>query len=276
MQKKFLLRFITSAVAAALVVSAAVIPVNAASTSCGIPQSLLDCIKNSKSCNTVNVSNSCNNAVNDENIVNSINEAVEKYRSMFTSGNCGYSNSAVNPSQNTKSSCNTANTKSYSKPKTKTNTKQNTNTNTNTNTTAANTNTSTSTPAVSPSEYVNEVLRLVNSERAKEGLSALTLNNTLCKAADVRAAEIVKSFSHTRPNGTSCFTAVKEAGYTNYRSLGENIAAGQKTPVAVVTAWMNSPGHRANIMSKNFTTIGIGYLNTSSGYGHYWTQMFAG
>lgn len=122
-----------------------------------------------------------------------------------------------------------------------------------------------------PSAYAQKVVQLVNEERAKQGLSPLQVSNTVTSAAQVRTSEINKSFSHTRPDGTSCFTALEQAG-VSYRGAGENIAYGQPTPEAVVDAWMNSPGHRANILNEQFTTIGVGYevINGSA----YWVQMF--
>lgn len=123
------------------------------------------------------------------------------------------------------------------------------------------------------SAYAQEVVRLVNAERAKYGLSALSVNAKASQAAQVRAAEQARSFSHTRPNGSSCFTALKEAG-VSYRSAGENIAYGQRTPQQVVTAWMNSSGHRANILGSQFTQIGVGY--TLIGGTPYWAQFFIG
>lgn len=119
------------------------------------------------------------------------------------------------------------------------------------------------------------VLDLVNAARAENGKSALTLDEGLCDVAQLRAEEIVESFSHTRPNGTSCFTAIQEAGIRG-GAMGENIAAGQGSPAAVMNSWMNSDGHRKNILSGNFSSIGIGYVKSSSGYGHYWVQMFLG
>ena len=119
--------------------------------------------------------------------------------------------------------------------------------------------------------YVEQVIELVNAERAKENLPALTMSVELNNAAQIRAVETTQSFSHTRPNGSSFSSVLKENGIS-YRGAGENIACGQKTPEAVVTAWMNSEGHRANILNKNFTTIGVGYyLNGSTPY---WTQLF--
>ena len=123
----------------------------------------------------------------------------------------------------------------------------------------------------SESQYISEVVRLVNAERAKEGLAALQMDSTLNSAAQVRAKEIVTSFSHTRPNGSNCFTALSEAGIS-YNGSGENIAYGQKTPAEVVNAWMNSAGHRANIMSTKFTKIGVGCHNSNGTY--YWSQFF--
>lgn len=121
--------------------------------------------------------------------------------------------------------------------------------------------------------YAAQVVRLVNEERAKEGLPALTVDTGLTAAGNVRAKEIVASFSHTRPDGTSFATAIKEQG-VSYRNAGENIAWGQKTPEDVVNAWMNSPGHRANILNGNFTRIGVGHYQNGSGT-NYWVQLFA-
>lgn len=128
----------------------------------------------------------------------------------------------------------------------------------------------TQTPS-SNSSFADQVLTLVNQERAKAGLSALKTNSTITAAANKRAQETVQSFSHTRPNGTSFSTVLKEYG-VSYRTAGENIAYGQKTPQEVVTAWMNSPGHRANILNGNFGTIGIGVYQSGNTY--YWSQLF--
>lgn len=123
------------------------------------------------------------------------------------------------------------------------------------------------------SDYATEVVRLVNIERTKNGLSPLTMTQNLNNAATVRANEIVTSFSHTRPDGTSCFTVLKDLGIS-YNACGENIAAGQRTPAEVVNAWMNSEGHRANILNSSFNKIGVGVVENSSSYGIYWSQMF--
>ncbi len=123
------------------------------------------------------------------------------------------------------------------------------------------------------SSYISEVVRLVNKERQSRGLSALSADAVLNKAADVRAKEIVKSFSHTRPDGTRCFTVLDELGYS-YGTAGENIAYGQSSPSEVVNAWMNSEGHRANILSSQYTKIGVGCYQKGSTL--YWSQFFAG
>ncbi|MDO5559276.1 MAG: CAP domain-containing protein [Oscillospiraceae bacterium] len=121
--------------------------------------------------------------------------------------------------------------------------------------------------------YANEVLELVNKARSDNGLSALSLDTTLCSAALVRSTETVSVFSHTRPDGSSCFTVLDEFGI-NARTKGENIAWGQKSSQEVMTAWMNSEGHRANILNSSFTTLGVGVYN--SGGRLYWTQLFTG
>lgn len=119
--------------------------------------------------------------------------------------------------------------------------------------------------------YANEVLQLVNQERAKAGLSSLTSEAAITAAANVRAQESRQSFSHTRPNGTSFSTALREHG-VSYRTSGENIAYGQRKPQEVVNAWMNSPGHRANILNPSFNKIGIGVYQYNGTI--YWSQLF--
>lgn len=122
--------------------------------------------------------------------------------------------------------------------------------------------------------YVKQVVNLVNAERAKAGLAPLTIDSSVQAAAQVRAKECEQSFSHTRPNGSSFSTALKEQN-VSYRRAGENIAWGQRTPEEVVNAWMNSEGHRANIMNGNFTKIGVGYYQNAKGV-NYWSQLFIG
>ncbi len=129
-----------------------------------------------------------------------------------------------------------------------------------------------------PEELAAEVVRLVNVERAKEGLAPLGTYDSLTRAAQIRAPEIVTIFSHDRPDGTSCFTAMDQTGAKKGAyTWGENIAAGNATAAATVEQWMNSPGHRANILNAKFTHIGVGYQHSAgSTYGHYWVQMFTG
>ena len=127
----------------------------------------------------------------------------------------------------------------------------------------------TETPAFS---YAEQVVKLVNEERAKVGAGALTLDKEIEAAALARAKEIETSFSHTRPDGRNFSTALTDAGIT-FRSSGENIAWGQRSPEEVVKAWMNSEGHRANILNTNFTKIGVGYYQNGAGR-NYWSQLF--
>ena len=121
------------------------------------------------------------------------------------------------------------------------------------------------------SKFVSEVISLVNEERTKRGISELTINSNLQKAAQIRAEEQEQLFSHTRPNGTSCFTVLSEND-VKYRGAGENIAMGQRTPSQVMNSWMNSEGHRKNILNAKFTNIGVGVYKDSKGK-NYWTQM---
>ena len=125
---------------------------------------------------------------------------------------------------------------------------------------------------VALNDYAAEVVSLVNKERAKSGLSALTVDAKVQQAAQVRAQEQQTVFSHTRPDGTSCFTALKDAG-VSYTAAGENIAMGQTSPAQVMQDWMNSDGHRKNIMNSSFTKIGVGFYKDANGK-MYWSQMF--
>ena len=122
-------------------------------------------------------------------------------------------------------------------------------------------------------QYEQEVIRLVNEIRVQNGLSALTYNWELSRVARYKSQDMVDNryFSHTSPTYGTPFQMIRSFGLS-YRSAGENIAYGQRTPQAVVNAWMNSSGHRANILSSSYTQIGVGYVAN----GHYWTQMFIG
>lgn len=119
------------------------------------------------------------------------------------------------------------------------------------------------------SAYEKEVVRLVNIEREKRGLSSLSEDWQLSRVARYKSEDMRKNgyFSHTSPTYGSPFDMIRAFGIS-YKSAGENIARGYKTPAAVVEGWMNSSGHRANILSRSFTHIGVGYDNG------YWTQMF--
>lgn len=141
----------------------------------------------------------------------------------------------------------------------------------NTDTTSKPTNTNTSDSNVS--EYEKRVVELVNIERAKYGLSPLTLNAELSRVARLKSQDMRDKnyFSHTSPTYGSPFDMMKQFGIS-YRTAGENIARGQRTPEEVVNGWMNSEGHRANILNSSFKEIGVGYVAD----GNYWTQMFIG
>ena len=121
-------------------------------------------------------------------------------------------------------------------------------------------------------QYVSRIVELVNEQRTKAGLGKVTLDNTLKDAAMTRAKETVTSFSHTRPNGTS-FSTVLSQYNISYRGCGENIAWGQNSPEEVMNGWMNSSGHRANILNANYKKIGVGYYKAPNGR-KYWSQLF--
>ena len=125
--------------------------------------------------------------------------------------------------------------------------------------------------SASLSAYEQEVLDLVNAERAKYGLSALSADSKVQAAAKIRAEEIKSVFSHTRPNGTKFSTALTQVGAT-FRGAGENIASGQRTPEQVVNAWMNSEGHRANILNEKYKYLGVGCVSKGGSYA--WVQIF--
>ena len=112
----------------------------------------------------------------------------------------------------------------------------------------------------------------MNKERSKAGLNALSIDENIETAAMVRSKEIEKSFSHTRPNGSSFSTALSENG-VKFMGAGENIAWGQRSPEEVMNGWMNSSGHRANILNSSFKKIGVVYYVEANGR-TYWTQLF--
>lgn len=121
--------------------------------------------------------------------------------------------------------------------------------------------------------YEQEVVGLINEIRAQYGLPALKVNWELSRVARYKSQDMADKgyFSHTSPTYGSPFQMIKSFGLS-YRTAGENIAKGYGTPQAVVDGWMNSSGHRANILNASFTRIGVGY----SADGNHWTQMFIG
>ncbi|MCA1030271.1 CAP domain-containing protein [Bacillus timonensis] len=125
--------------------------------------------------------------------------------------------------------------------------------------------------ASSPSSFEEQVVQLVNSERAKQGLRPLTHRADLKNVAHKKAQDMINSnyFSHTSPNYGSPFQMLKTFGIS-YRTAGENIAKGQTTPQQVMNSWMNSSGHRANILKADYDSIGVGFYHGA------WVQMFIG
>lgn len=120
----------------------------------------------------------------------------------------------------------------------------------------------------------SEVARLVNVERAKAGLPALTINWEVSRVARYKSQDMINKnyFSHQSPTYGSPFQMMENFGI-RFTAAGENIAYGQRTPQEVMNAWMNSSGHRANILSSSYTQIGVGVAKASNGT-LYWTQMF--
>lgn len=118
-----------------------------------------------------------------------------------------------------------------------------------------------------------EILRLVNEQRSRNGLAALTLSDRLCELATLKAEDMAANnyFDHTSPTYGTPFDMLKQFGVP-YRSAGENIAAGQRTPEEVMNAWMNSAGHRANILNAGYTELGVGVAMGQRGV--YWVQLF--
>ncbi|MFF2857619.1 MULTISPECIES: CAP domain-containing protein [unclassified Peribacillus] len=121
-----------------------------------------------------------------------------------------------------------------------------------------------------------QVLSLVNEERLKRGLPSLKMDTSISHVAILKSEDMRDSnyFNHTSPRYGSPFEMMKSFGIS-YKYAGENIAAGQPSADAVMKSWMNSPGHKANILNKNYTHIGIGHV-TGGKYTHYWTQQFIG
>lgn len=121
--------------------------------------------------------------------------------------------------------------------------------------------------------FPDEVLRLVNIERAKAGVRPLRLSTELTRCAKIRAGELPTLYSHTRPNGSKCSTVLK--GITHGGYSGENIAAGCDNPADAMDGWMHSDGHRANILNPHYRELGVGYCLAPDSRGiHYWVQIF--
>lgn len=121
-------------------------------------------------------------------------------------------------------------------------------------------------------DLINEVYEITNNYRSLVGVSSLTLDSSLVEAASIRAKELNDSFSHTRPNGSSCFTVLSELGIS-YGTAGENIAAGYSSSQSVMEGWRSSSGHYQNIISSKFKKIGIGVNIINNQY--YWVQIFS-
>lgn len=126
-------------------------------------------------------------------------------------------------------------------------------------------------PSADASQFAQQVFELVNKERSNAGLSPLTMNSGLSNVAMAKAQDMYNNnyFDHQSPTYGSPFDMMKQFGIT-YNSAGENIAKGQTSATEVMNQWMNSPGHRANILNASFTQIGVAYYNSE------WVQEFTG
>jgi uncharacterized protein YkwD len=140
--------------------------------------------------------------------------------------------------------------------------------------------TPTATPQSGTHPFAQEVVNIVNTERAKVGCNPVTMDSRLLTAAYKHSQDMGDNdyFSHTGLNGSSPWDRMEAEGY-NFSTAGENIAAGSNSPTGVMTAWMNSSGHRNNILNCDFIHIGVGYYYKANdtgniNYTHYWTQVF--
>ncbi|WP_326910794.1 CAP domain-containing protein [Sedimentibacter sp. MB31-C6] len=134
--------------------------------------------------------------------------------------------------------------------------------------------TNNTTAPTSKSNYEQKVVELVNVERQKVGLPSLSFDSAISNVARAKSKDMADNnyFAHQSPTYGSAGDMLKQNGI-NYSAWGENIAKGQRSPEEVVNAWMNSEGHKANILSPNFSKLGVGYVTNSTGT-PYWTQMF--
>ena len=230
---------------------------------------------NNGSCNTNNSQNNGNCNINNNNNNNNTN----------TNNN---SNTNNNNNQNNNNTNNNNNGNNNSNINNNNNTNNNANNNNNTNSSDKNDsvvqkpstdNTTSNNDQSSSNSFLSfqkEVVRLVNVERTKRGLSELSFNTELSHVATLKSQDMINKnyFDHTSPTYGSPFDMMKKFNIS-YRSAGENIAMGQRTPAEVVEAWMNSKGHRENILNSSYTDLGVGVAKKSDGT-LYWTQMFIG
>jgi uncharacterized protein YkwD len=137
------------------------------------------------------------------------------------------------------------------------------------------------TPAVTPqllaqSDFQAQLLQMLNAERQKIGAPPLRISSQLAQAAQRHADDMAKNnfLSHEGSDGSTMESRIQETGYA-FSAIAENVAGGQPTPESVIQTWLNSSGHRRNMLNPEYTEIGIGYAtNSSSQYTHYWTQVF--
>jgi len=127
------------------------------------------------------------------------------------------------------------------------------------------------------STLTEDVVRLTNAARAQEGLAPLRPNDALMKSAQDYAVALAPGdcFAHDCPPVPAQRDRIAQAGYGGWKRIGENIAAGDRTAEAVMAGWLDSPGHRANILRPEYTEIGVGVATGTGKYGTYWVQVFA-
>ena len=214
-----------------------------------------DLINGNLKCSKVNLSNNIDTTSNKK--VEDTTYSNRESNSKTISTENKTSTNTVDKSNSQNKSVNTSSKKSESKPKT------------------TPTENKVSTPSGNFSSFQKEVLDLVNVERTNRGLQPLKFNNELSNVATKKSRDMIDRnyFDHTSPTYGSPFDMMKQFGIS-YRAAGENIAMGQKTPKEVMNSWMNSPGHRKNILNPDFTELGVGIA--SNGSSIYWTQMFIG
>ncbi|SCI79008.1 uncharacterized protein%2C YkwD family [uncultured Clostridium sp.] len=214
-----------------------------------------DLINGNLKCSKVNLSNNIDTTSNKK--VEDTTYSNKESNSKNISTENKTSTNAIDKSNSQNKSVNTSSKKSESKPET------------------TPTENKVSTPSGNFASFQKEILDLVNVERTNRGLQPLKFNNELSNVATKKSQDMIDRnyFDHTSPTYGSPFDMMKQFGIS-YRAAGENIAMGQKTPKEVMNSWMNSPGHRKNILNPDFTELGVGIA--SNGSSIYWTQMFIG